>query len=223
MGKPHRNVFDLIQGYFPEWTPKLMFDVGANRGQTATAYARRFPSAQIHSFEPVPLTHDKLVAATKEHPNVSTHNIGLGKHAETLTMQVNGSKPTNRVVTGADPNADNVIEVPVRPGADIFRELGAERIDYLKIDTEGHDLNVLLGFLPVIQDVDFIQVEAAMNPYNKTHVPLRAFEDLLWEHGFYLLHIFEQTMEWKRRGRPVLRRSNPVFINGRHVDIGRIS
>ncbi|MFP5478229.1 MAG: FkbM family methyltransferase [Alphaproteobacteria bacterium] len=71
-----------------------------------------------------------------------------------------------------------LVEVQVRTGAEVLRELGAPRIDILKIDTEGHDYDVLIGFLPVIDQVDFIQMDAAMNPYDRTHVPLWRFEDL---------------------------------------------
>jgi hypothetical protein len=36
--------------------------------------------------------------------------------------------------------------------------------------------------------------------------------------GFLLFNIYEPMQEFKRGGRPVLRRTNPVFINARLVD-----
>jgi FkbM family methyltransferase len=223
MAKPVRDVYDLIQRYLSGWSPRLILDVGANVGQSAAAYATRFPDAQIHSFEPVPETHGKLVEATKKFPNVVAHNFGLGKTSATLAMRVHGTSATNRLVSRTQMTDERMVEVQIRTGADVFSEFGADHIDFLKIDTEGHDYDVLVGFLPVLQQVDFVQVEAAMNPHNRTHVPLRLFEDLLWNQGFHLFHIFEQTMEWKRGGRPVLRRANPVFIHGRHLNLDKIS
>ena len=42
--------------YYLQGRPRCIFDVGANEGQTALRLLRRFPSAEIHSFEPIPET-----------------------------------------------------------------------------------------------------------------------------------------------------------------------
>ncbi len=217
------RIFAFVKQHLPGWDPKLVFDVGANKGQSVVQLAGKYPEARFHSFEPGPQTYKRLVRRTADLPNVATYNIALGKEDATLELEL-GLRPTlSRIVASEDqPNGPSV-QVRVRPGADVLKEIGADHLDFLKIDTEGHDHDVLLGFLPVIQQVDFIQVEAAMNPHNKTHVPYRRFEDLLFPLGFHLFHIFEQTMEWKEGGRPVLRRSNPVFINGRLVNLDGIS
>ena len=223
MVKPPPDLFGLIKIYLPDWAPSLVFDVGANVGQTVADVVRRFPECKVHAFEPSPASFRQLALATSGFPNVTAHACALGRHPATLGMIENGTSTMNRLLPANSQTNDSTPMVKVRTGADVVRELDAPRIDLLKIDTEGHDYEVLVGFLPVIQQVDFIQVEAAMNPYNKTHRPLRLFEDLLWHEGFYLFHMFEQTMEWKRGGRPVLRRCNPVFINGRHLNLDKIA
>lgn len=223
MAEPPKDVFKLVRKYLKGWAPELIFDVGAHMGESTAFYAANFPAARIHSFEPTPKSYTRLVAATADLPNVVTHPFALGREEATLTLSERSDSTMNRLLPPGTTPQRGMVEVRVRPGAEVLREIGADHIDFLKIDTEGHDYAVLVGFLPVLKQVDFIQVEAAMNPYNRTHVPLRAFEDLLWEQGFHLFHIFEQTMEWKRHGRPALRRSNPVFINGRFADMTGIS
>lgn len=223
MSQPQADFFPLARKTVRHWQPKLVFDVGANIGQTATDIAGRFPEAKIHAFEPSPKSYRKLVDATASFPNVTTHNIALGSSAATLALTQRSDSTMNRLLPGAAEATPKTVMVEVRTGVELFHEVQATRIDFLKIDTEGHDYEVLMGFLPVIRQVDFIQVEAAMNPYNRTHVQFRQFEDLLWDQGFHLFHLFEQTMEWKRGKRPVLRRSNPVFINGRFADLTGIS
>ena len=52
-------------------------DVGANVGQTATKLARRFPQAEIHSFEPAAETFARLVENTR-HLNVHCVHTALG-------------------------------------------------------------------------------------------------------------------------------------------------
>jgi FkbM family methyltransferase len=219
MAKPSKDPFDLILRYLPDWAPKVIFDVGANIGQSADGYARRYPKATIHSFEPSPGSYQALVAAMAEYPNVVTHCLALGRTETRLNLAESGRSTMNHLLPADSPPPEGGVEVQVRPGADMLRELDVAHVDFLKIDTEGHDLEVLHGFLPVLDRVDFIQVEAGMNPYNTTHVPFGRLDGLLQEAGFYLFHILEQKMEWKRGGRPVLRRSNPVFINRRLVNL----
>jgi FkbM family methyltransferase len=212
----------MVRRYFKDWAPRLIFDVGANIGQMSVSYATAYPEAAIHAFEPSPEAYQKLVENTAGFPNVVTHPFALGRAEAVHGFAQSSASTMNHLLAPTAAPGEGTIKVQVRTGADTFRDLAAARIDYLKIDTEGHDYDVLLGMVPVLADVDFIEVEAAMNPYNKTHVPIRKVEDLLWHLGFHLFHIMEQTMEWKRGGRPVLRRSNPVFINGRFVDLRRI-
>jgi FkbM family methyltransferase len=200
-----------------------VFDVGANKGQSVIDLASRYPKTTFHCFEPGPGTFPKLVRRTKGLANVKAHSVALGREEATLELEL-GLRPTlSRLVTGDQKAEGPSVQVKVRAGAEVLDELGESHIDFLKIDTEGHDYDVLQGFLPVIQQVDFVQVEAAMNAHNKTHVPFWKFQDLLAPLGFYLFHIFEQVMEWKEGGRPVLRRSNPVYINGRLVTLDGIS
>lgn len=223
MPKPSKDIFDIIPRVLPDWTPKVILDVGANVGQSADGYARRYPEAMIHSFEPSPGSYQALVAATARHPNVVTHCLALGRREARLKLASSGTSSMNRLLPEDAVLPDGGVEVQVRPGADVLRELDVTHVDFLKIDTEGHDLEVLHGFLPALDRVDFIQVEAGMNPYNTTHVPFGQLDGMLQDAGFYLFLIMDQRMEWKRRGRPVLRRSNPVFINRRLVNLRGIT
>lgn len=214
-----KDPFDLILRYLPDWSPAIIFDVGANIGQSAKGYARRFPDARIHSFEPTPQTFQELAETVLRFPNVVAHCLALGRTDETLGLTQGRKSAMNRLLPRDAVLPEGAIHVEVRTGASLMRNLGIDRIDFLKIDTEGHDLEVLHGFKPMLDRVDFIQVEAGMNPYNATHVPFAQLDGLLKDAGFHLAHIFDQKMEWKRGGQPILRRCNPLYINGRLLDL----
>ena len=219
---PPTDPVDLIHRYLPDWRPAVIFDVGANVGRFAKAYAQHFPDAEIHCFEPSPATYLDLLLSVARHRKVVAHNLALGQEDATLTLTQQTHSAMNHLLP-AQAEQKAAVKVQVRVGADVMRELKVDHIDFLKIDTEGHDLAVLQGFLPVIDRIDFIQVEAAMNPYNTTHVPFGTLDGLLREQGFHLFYIFEQKLEWKRGGRPVLRRSDPLFISRRLLDLQGIS
>lgn len=84
----------------------------------------------------------------------------------------------------------------------------------MKVDTEGHDLEVLQGGEKLLteQKIDVIQVEAGMNPSNRHHVPFEALKSYLESKSYLLFGIYEQTGEFMS-GHPVMRRANCVFIS----------
>jgi hypothetical protein len=99
---------------------------------------------------------------------------------------------------------------------------GIDRISFLKVDTEGGDLDVLRGAERLLaeQRIDVVQVEAGMNPGNERHVPFETLKAYLESHHYHLYGIYEQVGEWPL-GEPQLRRTNPVFISGRTIAANR--
>ena len=219
MAKPvNTTEFNLIRRRLPHWRARVILDVGANVGQSALGFAAALPEAIIHSFEPFPDSFRKLALNTAHLPNVMTHKLGLGSADAVMLMSVGPNSTKNYLISAADP-ALTTVEVEIRQGAALLDALAIPNVSYLKIDTEGHDLDVLMGLKTALRRIDFIQVEAGMNPYNKTHVPYALLADFMFENNFLLFHFFEQAFEFKKGGRPVLRRTNPLFINANLVDL----
>lgn len=226
MMAPQRNLSalnpaQLIRRRVPNWQASVVFDVGANIGQSARSFARLWPTAKIHSFEPVPATFARLAETTRDMSNVTAHNLGLGRASGMAEMTDLAQSVQNRIVAPDEGLPTQTVQI--QSGAAFCKAHGIKRISYLKIDTEGHDLEVLKGFGGMFKRIDFVQVEAGMNPHNKTHVPYGLLSGFLMKRGFLLFHIFDQVMEFKQCGRPVLRRCNPVFINARLVDLTGIT
>ena len=88
------------------------------------------------------------------------------------------------------------------------------RIDYLKIDTEGHDLAVLKGGAGLLgaSRAAIVQVEASMNPDNHFHIGADALAGYLNERGYRLFGVYEQTLEWTTAD-AYLRRANLLFVS----------
>ena len=55
-------MFRDIAKSLPGWQPRVIFDVGANIGQTSARLAALFPDASIHAFEPVAASFAQLSA-----------------------------------------------------------------------------------------------------------------------------------------------------------------
>ena len=106
------------------------------------------------------------------------------------------------------------VAVIVRTLASICAEYAIDRIDYLKIDTEGSDLAVLRGAEPLLaQDrVALVEAEVGMSPDNTHHVPIAEVVGFLEPRGYRLFGIYEQRLEWPTQ-QPYLRRTNIVLAS----------
>lgn len=131
----------------------VVFDVGANIGTFATWIARAFPQGRIHCFEPQHAVFQQLAGnvAINNLYNVFTHNMALG--AENCHVQFNQPDYFVKHDFGTfslktDKHLQRTAEtltVEVRT-LDSFMEIyGVQRLDLLKIDAEGMDLEVLSG------------------------------------------------------------------------------
>jgi len=93
------------------------------------------------------------------------------------------------------------------------RRKGIDRIDYLKIDAEGSDLDVLCGAEHLLQSgtVQIVECECGMHPGNKVHVPSEAIKAHLEARNCRVFGLYEQSSEWLER-KPFLRRINALFL-----------
>ena len=212
-------VFRHIRRFFTGYVPSVIFDVGANVGQSCLSYAEAFPTTRIHAFEPVPETFETLAQKVADIESITPWNIALSSSDGIATMRRAKASVGDRIVKGSAAPDGEAVEVKTMTGTAFCQEHGIDRISFLKIDTEGHDLDVMKGFRSMLDRVAFVQVEAAMNRYNKSHVQFGVFMEFMEARNFHLMHLYEQRLEFKLGGRPILRRADPVFINGALVDL----
>ena len=215
--------FKMVMTALPSYRFTNIFDVGANVGQTCIPMASFLPEARIFAFEPVPLTFSALKNNASSFNNIIPIPLALGDRDGIISMHTEGTSTANYIIENYDNSDQKNISVIMKTGAEFCEKSCINQISLLKIDAEGFDFKVIDGFQPLMGDIDFIKVEAGMNKYNTTHISFWDFYNHLTKNGFMLFHIFEQRLEFKLGGRPVLRRANPVFINARLLDMEGIS
>ena len=134
-----------------------VFDVGANRGQYGEFLRRAGYRGLILSFEPGVAPYRELEAVAQRDGNWHTFNMALGQVDGTLPMNVMkidvfSSFRTPSAEEDASLSDDNqverVVEVPVARIDGLFDELATKygfARPFLKMDTQGYDLEVLGG------------------------------------------------------------------------------
>lgn len=204
--------------HLPNFSMKIVFDVGANIGQTTEGILEQFPATRVFAFEPVSATFAQYIERFGGLPNVKANRLALSSKCATGKVLAAGTSVGNSLTEKSGTAARPVESVELLTGDVYCDKNGIDHISYLKVDTEGFDLEVLKGFHQMIgsQSIDLIQVEAAMNPFNKRHIDFGTFRGYLEACNYYLFGIYSQVHE--RKGRPMLRRSNPVFISQKLID-----
>jgi FkbM family methyltransferase len=197
----------------PSLTITTVFDVGANVGQSALEFGGLFPEATVWSFEPFEEPYVELERATRGR-RVRCFRLALGAEPATVEVAPDAHSVQSSLIPAGTGSGTATETVEVTTIDAFAAEHGIDRIDLLKIDTEGYELEVLKGAEESLRRgaVTLVEVEAGMTPSNRKHVPFEVLKAHLEERGYVLFGVYVQVPEWS--GEPRLRFANPVFAVG---------
>ncbi|OKH19071.1 hypothetical protein NIES208_03635 [[Limnothrix rosea] IAM M-220] len=173
--------------------PVTFFDVGANVGQTIEQMRSIFPQVTIYAFEPALPVFTFVAEKNKNDKNLSIHQIALGCHEGTETFLSDCSASAGNRIIKNQTITEPTETVSVLTGDTFCQEHKIEQIDFLKIDTEGYNIDVLGGFVNMLraQKIKYIQVECTTNLDNHFHVHLERFIHFLHPFGYRLFGLYE--------------------------------
>lgn len=160
---------------------QVVFDVGA---RIDTAYLGIFPNAEFHLFEPCPDFFEELELKVGKNPKVHLNNFGLDEKEGELPY---------------DPRIQSFRDYSIYPKLPLstldkyVSEREIQRIDFLKVDTEGLDYRVLLGGRNTIKRCRYIEYE---------HWDDRMVFHKLLEDEFIMCYIGERNVLCIRKGQP---------------------
>jgi FkbM family methyltransferase len=172
---------------------KIIFDVGANAGQFVGQLLKNFPNSIIFAFEPHPVSFNKLNLLNRE--GLKKFNLGLGKENTVLKLydysDNQGSQHASlskNVIKNIHNGIPKEILVEIVTLDDFCEKHYIDTIDFLKIDIEGFELDVLIGAKQLIQNnrIKVIQFEFnSTNLISKTCI--KDFENILINYNLYRL------------------------------------
>lgn len=186
---------DAINRFCP--ANPVIIDVGANIGLATIAFSQ-VPGARVESFEPVRRSFGYLEANIRENglTNVRAHNIGLS------------DKPCDLLIGAIDDQTDSgsfrVLNTPANGYVEtahfetfdsVAEKLGLTRVDYIKIDAEGHDALVLAGCSKTIEKYrPVVQVEVSTNLNQKDKENKSFFKEFIRAGSYEAYHIYRSVI-----------------------------
>jgi FkbM family methyltransferase len=145
--EPGKNAFNDIKKVIGDKDRPVLFDVGANTGQTVDDLLRMFPNPQIHAFEPGAKAFRTLHNRHAQRATLNNFGLGSGEQ-ERLFFESQSTDMSSFLPTGADGWGNHAIEEkPVKLSSldSYCTHRAIDQIDLLKTDTQGFDLEVLKG------------------------------------------------------------------------------
>lgn len=166
----------------------IIVDVGAFHGDVARELHDLY-GAHVHAFEPAPRFYEMMAEQFAGNERLHCYPFGLGAADATLTMDVNGLGSTVHHRIDGVKGTDSA-EVQIRDVATVLEELGIDQIDYMKINIEGGEFDLIdrlheSGWLPrtrylLIQFHEWF--DAAERRRWKARRQLRTTHQKLWDY-----------------------------------------
>ena len=178
--------FEAIDRVFSTIGPKVIAEIGAADGLDTIAYAHRYPQAFIHAFEPLQRNVDSLrnVVTAFMSPRIYVHPVALGNENKTsVDFWESKGAPLHRPLSGPWPYSSSLL--PPKDHLNVhawctFEKTTANVVrfedyysgaiddfpapappDYVHIDVQGAELEVLRGFGERLKDVRAVWMEVS--------------------------------------------------------------
>jgi FkbM family methyltransferase len=182
---------------------EIWIDVGAHCGQTTLQSALENPKLRVYALEPNLAAAAKLVGRSANFfvaPMAVSERNGIGKlyvnSCEAASSMLPMDDCARRDWTGGeDLRVNSIVTVPTIRLDTFMDMLGIDRVDYLKIDTQGMDLAVVRSAGDRLADIGKITLEVDIKP-TRLYSGAASKEEIvafLTKAGFYLAGVERQT------------------------------
>lgn len=192
----------------------VIFDVGANVGQSVDRFRKYLPDAFIFSFEPSPGPFEELATKHANDRGIKCFNLGLGSCRGELPFFLNPDSGSNSFyklnLDGESFKLGNTEEARKNHNATTLKEIisynteirvsvntlnnicleeGVKRVEILKIDTQGFELEILRGATDILPNTLIVEAEVMFSDTYERSPRLGELESFMSEFGFVLWEI----------------------------------
>ncbi|WP_338413585.1 FkbM family methyltransferase [uncultured Sphaerotilus sp.] len=216
------DIDDLIRDISPFFTERSItyVDVGAYVGDVFLKLtgSKLLRIREAHLYEPNPSSYQTLTSKLESCrlPTLHAYHLAVGARPETLHF--NAAQSMTRVVEPepGSPQVSNTFtarSVSLDEQARLFTD---QKINLLKIDVEGKELDVLVGATQLLesQRIDMLYIEVGFNSLGTQQTYFASIDRFLQDKGYRAFRIYEQMNEWTEDS-PLLRRCNMAYMSER--------
>jgi len=188
--------FEDMKHFLKGVSKPVIFDVGANIGQTVGVCREVFPDSLIHAFEPSPATYARLSERCHGMEGVKTWQCGVGSREGTLPFSENENSDMSSFLSPTELCWGKIVKTTNVSVITLDNFARQQKIDYVHIvksDTQGYDFEVLKGADGLMREnrIGMLYFEFI---FSSQYKDLPLFEDVLQflrERNFSLVAIYK--------------------------------
>lgn len=195
---------------------EVIFDVGANIGQTSLFLNRHFPQADIFAFEPIQQTYEILKFNSIKTDKIKPFHYALGAKKSQKTIRIRDNSELNTLVDSSNraiAESEIIETVKITTLDDFGRSNQISQIDILKMDVQGYELEVLFGGEYYLSNnlINFVYSEV---DFDKSNKECQNFEDIYiyLEKFNFAFSGFYECFRWGDNKR-FFKFCNALFVN----------
>ncbi len=205
----------------------IFFDVGAHKGESIKLFLKHLNIKEIVSFEASPITFEYLKKKETsfnkifKNTKIKLENLALGSEKKSVILK-HMSESSSSTISQINKNSSYFkkkykllnffdsqklyapVEVKLETLENYIVDNEYKTIDFLKIDTEGYEYEILLGLNKKLKDIKLIMFEHHYDNMIKKNYSYSDIKNLLEKYNFKM--IFKAKM-------PLRKTFEYIFIN----------
>ncbi len=207
-----KRIENYINKYFNSGV-NVIFDVGCYKGSFIDICLNIYKSNfNIYAFEAEKKIYEKL-NHYKSYNNINIYNLGISDQDTLLDLNISYQEGTSTFSFLNDASKyltfkSNILgekiflkkeKVEVQKIDSFCLKKKIKKIDFLKIDTEGHEMSVLLGAEKLIKNIKIILIEFSFHDMYLNY-DNKKIENFLTKNNFRLVKCFKTPFQkWEDR------------------------
>jgi FkbM family methyltransferase len=201
--------YSILSQLIPMESP-VLFDIGAHQGETIREMIEHLKSPVVHAFEPEKSNFKLLSNTFADTENVHLVNKGVGAVNEKRVFYINALSHTNsflkvnemsedhiriqklseserHALFAEDYNQERLVEITTID--DYCQQQTIKKIDLLKIDTQGFEVDCLKGASRMLHAVKVLKCEVSFFDYYEKSTSFFELESILRPYNLELYSI----------------------------------
>ena len=132
----------------------ICFDIGANVGYFTFLMASKVAEGVVHSFEPLPACYYLLCSSKylNNFQNIIINNTAVGNQNSEIKFFIANDSAFSSSELPDSFKPSGIITTPIVSVDNYMANNQIERVDFIKIDVEGTELQVILGATSLLSD-----------------------------------------------------------------------
>lgn len=200
-GIPYQHPIErfLCSPWMQHFGISLGVDVGANEGQFAQIFRTAFPEATLVSFEPIDKCFNRLKDNFKNDKNFHGYKTGVGAKKEQISFHPTDFSPASSFLkikqdvatTFSIKRAPEATKIQVDTLDNLLAPFELRQPAFLKVDTQGFELNVLKGAQKTLQTFTLVLLELSLSQMYEDEPLFDEIYRFMTEHGFVMRAVLD--------------------------------